>query len=64
MCKRADPRTPAREEKCRDCRGKSICAHQRERSKCTDCGGKSISEHQRKKSSISTRDDLTPEKSG
>ena len=32
---------------CRECGGKGICEHDRQRSKCRDCGGKSVCKHNR-----------------
>ena len=35
---------------CKDCGGKSLCEHNREKYRCKDCGGKDFCEHGRRKS--------------
>ena len=35
---------------CKECPGKGICEHGRERSKCKECGGSGVCEHGRRRS--------------
>ena len=36
--------------RCKECPGKGICEHERQRSQCKECGGGSIFEHGRQRS--------------
>jgi len=38
-----------KKKQCKECRGTSICEHQRRKDQCKECGGSSICEHKRRR---------------